>query len=82
MQAIMQTKQIKIYFFCNPKLKTNLSGILGKNSLRNRLIRPVYKFSKSVLETSSKMREPKTYNKAINNLIYRNRFCKATTEEL
>lgn len=46
---------MKIYFFYNSKLRTNLDGILSKNFLRNRLVRPEYKFAKLVTKTISKM---------------------------
>lgn len=72
-QAIIQLNQMKIYISCKPKPKMNLDKISGKNLLRNRLIRSVYKFAKSVTETSSKSRKPKTYNEVINIFIYRNK---------
>lgn len=62
---------MRIYSSCNPKPRTDLDGISNKNSLRNRLVKSAYKVAKSVIETSSKVQEPKTYNKAINNPIYR-----------
>lgn len=53
--------------------KTNLGGIIGKNS-SNRLVRLMHiKFAKLVIETSSKVREFNTYNKAISNPIYGNK---------
>ena len=52
--------------------RTNLGWTIGEN-LSDGLVRPVhFEFAKSVTETSSKMREPKTYNKAINDLVYEN----------
>lgn len=36
-------------------------------------IRLVYKLAKSLTKISSKVHKPKTYNEAINNLIYRNK---------
>lgn len=36
------------------------------------VIKPVYKLAKSLIETSSKVYEPKTYDKAIDNPIYKN----------
>lgn len=81
-QVIIQTKQIGIDLFYNPKLRTHLDGISGKNPLRDRLVRLVYTFTKSITETSSKLQEPKTYNKAINHPIYRNKWHKAINEEL
>ena len=51
----------------------DLGGTTGKNP-SDGLVRPVYlEFAKSVTETSSKVREPKTYNEVINNLIHGNR---------
>lgn len=37
-------------------------------------IKPVHKLIKSLTETSNKVHEPKTYNKIIDNSIYRNRY--------
>lgn len=73
---------MKIYFFYNSKLRTNLDGILSKNLLRNRLIRPEYKFAKLVTKTISKMWKPKTYNKVIDNSNYGNRWYKVIDKEL
>lgn len=42
----------------------------------------MYEFAKSVTEISSKMQEPKTYNKAINNLIYGNKWREVIDKEL
>lgn len=42
----------------------------------------MYKISKFVFETSSKVQEPKTYNKEINNLIYSNKWYKIINEKL
>ena len=33
----------------------------------------MYEFAKSVIKTSSKVKEPKIYNKTINDLIYDNK---------
>ena len=53
--------------------RTNLGGTIDKNP-SNRLVRSVHlEFAKLVTETSSKVREPKIYNKTINNSIYKNR---------
>lgn len=57
------------------------SKILGKNSLE-RLVRLAYEFAKSVTKISSKICEFKTYDKTVNNLVYRNRWQKAIDEEL
>lgn len=39
-------------------------------------------FAKSVIETSSKVREPKTYDEVVNNPIHGNRWREAINEEL
>lgn len=72
-QAIVKTKYMKIYLLHNLKPKTDLGRTPGKNSLSDRLVKPLYKFAKSVTEISSKVQEPKTYDKAINDSIYGNR---------
>lgn len=54
------------------RLKANLDGTLSKNLL-NKLVKPAQKLIKWVTKISSKMREPKIYNKIVNNLINRNR---------
>lgn len=81
-QAIMQTKLIKIYSFHNLNLKTNLGSTSTKNPLRDKLVKPAYKFVKSVAKTSSKVQEHKTFNKVINNFIYENKQCETVNEEL
>ena len=81
-QAIMQTKRMRIYPLRNPKPRTDLDGISGKNPLGDGLVRPAYKFAKSVTETSSKTRKPKTYDEAINDPIHGNRWREAVNEEL
>ena len=45
-------------------------------------VQSMQEFAKSVIETSSKMREPKTYDEAINSPMYSNSWCKAIDEEL
>lgn len=42
----------------------------------------MHKFTKSVIEISSKVQESKTYDEVINNLINENRWCKAVNKEL
>ena len=55
------------------KPRTGLSGTIGEKP-PDRLVRLVnLKFAKSVTETSSKVRELKTYNEAINILVHGNR---------
>lgn len=72
-QGILQTKWIKIQACCNPMPKTDADGTSGKNLLWNRLVRLAYEFSKSIIETSNKIYELKTYNEAISDLIHENR---------
>ena len=72
-QAIVQTKQMKIDLSHDPKPRTDLGGTSGKNPLRDGLVRPVREFAKSVTEISSKVQEPKIYNEAINDPIHGNR---------
>ena len=61
--------------------RTDPGGTSSKN-LSDGLVRPAQKLAKSVTETSSKVREPKTYDEAVNGLINRNRWQKAIDEEL
>ena len=77
----MQTKRMKIHLTLDPKPRIDLGGTSGKN-LADRLVRPVQKLIKSVIKTNSKVREPKTYDKAINDLIYGNRWREVVNEEL
>lgn len=42
----------------------------------------MYKFAKSVTETSNKVREPKIYDKVINDLIHGNRWREAINKIL
>lgn len=64
------------------KLRIDLGEIIGQYPW-DRLIGPVYtEFAKSVTETKSKVREPKTYDEAINNSIYENWLKKVIDEEL
>lgn len=65
------------------KPKTDLCGTLSKNLLiKDGLVRLAYKFAKSVTKTSSKVQEPKTYDKATHNLIYGNRWQEAIDKAL
>lgn len=73
---------MKIYPPRDPKPKTDLGRASGKNLLGDGLIRPAYEFAKSVTKTSSKVREPKIYDEAINNLIYGNKWHEAIDKEL
>lgn len=45
-------------------------------------VRPTRKLAKFLIETSSKVHEPKTYNEAINNTIYGNQWREAINKEL
>lgn len=60
--------------------KTDRGGTTGESP--RRLVRPTRKLTKLVTETSSKVREPKTYDEAIDDPIYRNKWRKAIDEEL
>ena len=62
--------------------KLNLGGILGKNSPTEELRKPTQELAKSVTETSSKIREPKTYNEAINDYVNKNKWQEAINKEL
>lgn len=44
------------------------------NNLANGLVTLAQEFAKSVTKTSSKVQKPKTYDKAINNLIHKNKW--------
>lgn len=66
----------------NLKPKINLSGTSGKNLLKNGLVKPLYRFVKSVTKTYSEMQKLKIYNKTINNIIYRNRWRETIDEGL
>lgn len=81
-QAIVQTKRMRIDLSHNPKPRTDLGGTSGKNPLGDGLVRPAREFAKSVTETSSQVQEPKTYDEAINDPIHGNRWCEAVDEEL
>lgn len=70
---MMLKKQIKIQFLLNLRPKIDLGRTLDEKPLRNRLVKPMHKFSKLVIKTNSKVQKPKTYNKTINNSIYRNK---------
>lgn len=54
------------------RLRINLDETLGKNSL-NKLVKPIQKLAKSIIEISSKVHKPKTYNEAVNNPINANK---------
>ena len=71
-QAIVQTKRMRIHPLHDPKPRTDLGVILGKNSADG-LVRPTQELAKLVTETSRKVREPKTYDEAINDPVHKNR---------
>lgn len=73
---------MKIYHFYNLKLRINLDEILNKNFVKNKLVKQIYKIAKLVIETNSKMRKLKSYNKIINNLICKNRYYEVIDKEL
>lgn len=73
---------MRIHTLRNSMPKIDLGWISSKNPLRNKFVRPLYKFAKSVTKIKSKVREFKTNNKAINNFIYRNRWYKTINKEL
>lgn len=58
-----------------------MNEIWDKNPLK-KLVKPRYKFPKSVTETNNKVQKSKTYNKAIFNLIYENKRPKASDKKL
>ena len=61
--------------------KTDPGGTSGENP-SDGLVRPTQELAKSVPKTSSKVREPKTYDEAINDRINGNRWQKVIDEEL
>lgn len=62
---------MNIYSLLNLELRTDLGGILSENlHVRDKLVRPICKFTKSVTKTNSKVQESKTYDKAISDLIH------------
>lgn len=63
---------MRINLFHNLKLRIDLDKTLIKKLLRNELVRPICKFVKLVTKINNKVQEFKTYNKAINNPIYKN----------
>ena len=61
--------------------RTDPSGTSGKNPLDG-LVRPTQELAKLVTETSSKVREPKTYDEAVNDPINGNGWQEAIDKEL
>ena len=80
-QAMVQIKRMRIHPLHDPKSRTDLVGTSGKNPADG-LVRPAQELTKSVTETSSKVRQPKTYDKAINDPVHGNRWREAIDEEL
>ena len=72
---------MRIYLTFDPKPRIDLGGTSGKN-LADELVRPVQELTKLVTKTSSKVREPKTYDKTINDLIYGNKWREMVNKEL
>lgn len=82
-KQLCKKEQMRIHPPFDLKPKTDLRGTLGKNLLvKDRLVRFVYKFVKSVTKTSSKVQESKIYDKATHNLIYRNRWQEVIDKKL
>lgn len=79
-ENLMRTKDIH-NLLVPQKQKTDLGGISGKNFPVDRLVKLVCKFAKLIIKTNSKMRELKTYDEAINNLVHKNKWQKAIDEE-
>lgn len=73
---------MKIDVTYNSKLRIDLSKISSKNLLENGLVWFAHKFAKLVTKTSSKVQMSKIYNKAINSLIYENKYGKAVNKEI
>ena len=63
---------MRIHLPHDPKPRTDLGRTSGKK-IADELVRPVRELAKSVTETSSKVREPKTYDEAINDPGHGNR---------
>ena len=80
-QAIVQTIRMRIHPPHDSKPRIDLDVSSGKNPADG-LVRPVRELTKSVTKSSSKVREPETYDEAINNLVHGNRWKEAIDEEL
>lgn len=81
MLTIITWSQLRVEISPDPKeSRSNQGKISGENS-SNRWVQPAWELVKSVTQTNSKMREPKTYNDVINNLLHRNICQKAINEE-
>lgn len=74
---------MRIYLPLNLEPKRDLGKILSKNLLvRDKLVSPISECAILVTETNSKVREPITYNKAIDNPINDNMWRKVVDEVL
>lgn len=76
---------IRVEGLHNPSLAQRLKTNLGRTSDKNpsdRLIRLAWELAKLITKTNSKMHKSKTYNKAINNPINRNKWQEFIDEEL
>lgn len=78
-ENLMKTENL--YNSLVQRSRTDLDRILSKNSLADELIKCVYKFVKSIIKTSSKVQELKSYNEAINNLVHENRWQEVIDEK-
>lgn len=57
--------------------------IISKTNLDTSLdVKSIHKFAKFLIKTSSKIYELKTYNKIIDNLIYKNKWRKVINKKL
>ena len=72
---------MRIHLPLDPKPRIDLGRTSSKNSTDG-LVRPAQEFAMSVTKTNSKIREPKTYNEAINDPIHGNRWREAVDKEL
>lgn len=79
-EGIIRTKDSHNQLSQRPKI--DLDRTSSENSPGKRLVRFAYEFAKSVIKISSKLQEPKTYNKIINNLVYKNIWQEVIDEEL
>lgn len=73
---------MKTQLLQDPEPKTDQGGTLSKKHLRDRLVKPTYKFAKSVTEINNRVQKPKTYNETISDSIHGNRWCEAIDKEL
>ena len=62
--------------------KIDLDRTSDKNSPADGLVKPACKFAKSFTKINSKFQEPETYNEAIINPVYENKWQKAIDKKL